>query len=87
MKEKNFGFLGHDFQVSLLKTIIEDKKYSGTIIDVMEPKYFDGPYFKYLITNILELYKRYKSIPDYVDIKQKIKVENLSKRYRIGLKE
>ena len=34
MEEKNFGYLGFSFQQSLLKAIIEDKKYGETIIDV-----------------------------------------------------
>ena len=42
MVEKNFGLLGFSFQQSLLKTIIEDRKYGETIIDVLESKYFDN---------------------------------------------
>ena len=41
MEERNFGYLGFSFQQSLIKAIIEDKKYGETIIDVLESKFFD----------------------------------------------
>ena len=56
MSEKNFGQLGQNFQKSLIKVIIENKKFAVTIVDVIESKYFDGPYFRYIIENIKELY-------------------------------
>ena len=76
MNEKNFGHLGTTFQQGLLKTIIEDKKFAVTIIDVIDSKYFDGPYFKYLMENIKELYNLYKCIPNYDTLQQKIMKEN-----------
>jgi len=59
MSEKNFGQLGPTFQKSLIKVIIEDKKFAVTIIDVIESKYFDGPYFRYIIENVKEMYSKY----------------------------
>lgn len=76
MEEKNFGYLGHSFQESLIKTIIEDKKYGETIIDVLESKFFDNNSFKFIMENIKELYTAYNKIPDYVSIQQKIVAEN-----------
>lgn len=75
-EEKNFGFLGTDFQIALIKEMIEDKKFSNNIVDVIENKYFDGPYFKYIVQNIKELHQQYLSSPSYVTIEQKIKIEN-----------
>jgi replicative DNA helicase len=76
MKEKNFGYLGHDFQQSLIKAIIEDKKYGETIIDVLEPKYFDNASFKYIMENLKEFHKQYGKIPNYNSLSQKILSEN-----------
>ena len=76
MNEKNFGYLGSGFQQSLLKTIIEDKRFAITIIDVIESKYFDGPYFRYIMENIKELYETFGSIPNYETLTQKILAEN-----------
>ena len=71
-EEKNFGKLGFSFQQSLIKAIIEDRKYGETIIDVIESKFFDNASFKYIMENLKELYKSYKKIPDYHSISQKI---------------
>lgn len=79
MEERNFGHLGFSFQQSLLKAIIEDKKYGETIIDVIESKFFDNNSFRYIMENLKELYKAYSKIPDYNTVAQKIMAENVGK--------
>ena len=75
MEERNFGYLGFSFQQSLIKAIIEDKKYGETIIDVIESKFFDNNSFKFIMENMKELYKSYNKIPDYNTLAQKIMAE------------
>lgn len=79
MEERNFGYLGSTFQQSLIKAIVEDKKYGETIIDVLESKYFDNNSFKFIMENLKELYAEFHKIPDYNTIGQKIMVEGGSK--------
>jgi replicative DNA helicase len=76
MEERNFGYLGHSFQQSLIKSIVEDRKYGETIIDVLDSKFFDNNSFRFIMENIKELYKTYNKIPDYHTIQQKIMSEN-----------
>lgn len=78
MSEKNFGYLGSTFQQGLLKTIIEDKKFAVTIIDVIKSSYFDGPYFRFLMENIKELYEKYGVVPTYDTLQQKVLSENVN---------
>lgn len=85
MNEKNFGYLGSSFQQSLLKAIIEDKKFAVTIIDVIESKYFDGPYFKYVMENVKELYKSFGVVPNYETLTQKILAENTNVSSKIHI--
>jgi replicative DNA helicase len=85
MDERNFGHLGSTFQQGLLKTIIEDKKFAVTIVDVIDSKYFDGPYFKYIMENIKELYKLYGCIPNYDTLQQKIMKENKDVSGKVNL--
>jgi hypothetical protein len=75
MIEKDFSNFGMEFQKSLIKIIIEDKKYGTAIIDVIDPNYFDGAYLKYLMQNIKELHVKYGSIPSYQELELKIKDE------------
>jgi replicative DNA helicase len=76
MSEKNFGHLGSTFQQSLIKAIIEDRKYGETIVDVIESRYFDNNSFKFIMENLKEFYKQYNVIPDYNTLSQKIASEN-----------
>lgn len=76
MKEKNFGHLGFEFQQTLLKAIIEDKKYAEKIISILESKYFDNVSFKFIMENIKEFYYEFNRIPDYVNLAQKIVSDN-----------
>jgi len=79
LEEKNFGYLGHTFQQQLIKSIIEDKKFGDTIVDVLESKYFDNNSFKFIMENIKELHKAYGKIPNYDTLAQKIISEDGNK--------
>lgn len=72
MNEKNFGHIGITFQERLLKTIIEDKKFGYTIVDVIESSYFDNNSFRFIMENIKEYYEKYNSIPSYNGLNEKI---------------
>ena len=75
MSEKNFGFLGASFQQTLIKSIIEDKKYGEQIIDVIDSKYFDNSSFRFITAHIKEYYQKYGNIPDYQSLSQTIILE------------
>jgi len=76
MKDLTFGHLGSTFQETLIKAIIEDKKFGETIISVIDSKYFDNNSFRYIMENIKEIHETYNRIPDYLDISQKIMSES-----------
>lgn len=76
MTEKNFSALGFDFQQTLIKTIIEDKKYAEKIIDLIESKYFDNTSFRFIMENIKEFHNKFNRVPDYVSLAQKLINEN-----------
>jgi replicative DNA helicase len=85
MEERNFGQLGFSFQQTLIKSIIEDKKYGETIIEVLETKYFENSSFRYIMEHIKELFQLYGKIPDYNTIGQKIQKESSSESARIHI--
>lgn len=77
MKEKTgFGYLGQSFQKSLLKLMIEDKKFGDSIVEVTDYKYFENGSFRIIFQHIKELHEKYKKIPSYDGIEQKIKAES-----------
>lgn len=79
IEQKDFAYLGQSFQLSLLKTMIEDKKFGESIIEVANFKYFENGSFRTIFTHIQESYEKFKKIPAYVTIEQKLMAESLNK--------
>ena len=74
-KEKNFGYLGNTFQIQLLNNIVLYKDFATSIVDVIEPKYFDNQYFKLIMQILKEYYQKYEHTPSYNTLEQLIKSE------------
>jgi len=74
-KEKNFGYLGNSFQIQLLNNIVIDKDFANSIVDVLDPKYFDNQYFKIIMQMIREYYVKYEHTPTFATLEQLTKSE------------
>jgi len=72
---KNFDYLGNTFQIQLLNQIIVDKEFAQSIVDVLEPSYFDNKYFKIVVQMIREYYGKYQSTPTFDTLEQISKSE------------
>ncbi|MFM7984780.1 MAG: hypothetical protein ACKPKO_36205, partial [Candidatus Fonsibacter sp.] len=75
MADKNFDYLGSTFQIQLLNQIIVDKDFARSIIDVIEPSYFENKYFKLIIQMIKEYYLKYEYVPTFDTLEQITKSE------------
>ncbi len=74
-KEKNFGYLGNSFQIQLLNNIVIDKDFANSIVDVLDPKYFDNQYFKIIMQMVKEYYVKYEHTPTFATLEQLTKSE------------
>ena len=72
---KNFEYLGNNFQIQLLNQIIVDKDFSHSIIEVIENNYFENKYFKIIIQMIREYYGKYNHTPSFDTLEQVAKSE------------
>ena len=72
---KNFDYLGNTFQIQLLNQIIVDKEFAQSIIEVLDPSYFDNKYFKLIIQMVKEYYQKYQSTPGFETLEQISKAE------------
>ena len=72
---KNFEYLGNNFQIQLLNQIILDKDFSHSIVDVIENNYFENKYFKIIIQMVKEYYKKYDHTPSFDTLEQVAKSE------------
>ena len=81
---KNFGYLGHSFQLKLINLIITDKTFFTAIIDVIQPKYFDNQYFKLIMQLVKEYYSNYQTSPSFDALDQLTRIEissEMAKKY------
>jgi len=74
-KEKNFGYLGNTFQLQILNNIILHKDFASSIVDLLEPKYFDNQYFKLIMQMTKEYYHKYEHAPSFSTLEQITKSE------------
>ena len=72
---KNFDYLGSTFQIQLLNQIVVDKDFARSIIDVIEPSYFENKYFKLIIQMVKEYYSKYEYVPTFDTLEQITKSE------------
>jgi replicative DNA helicase len=75
MSDKNFDYLGNTFQLQLLNQVILDKTFSQSIIEAIEPSYFENKYFKIIIQMIKEYHKKYEHTPSFETLDQITKSE------------
>ena len=79
---KNFGYLGHSFQLKLLNLIITDKTFFAAIIDVIQSKYFDNQYFKLIMQLVKEYNTNYQTSPSFDALDQLTRIEISSEMAR-----
>tara|TARA_R110000796_G_scaffold40062_6_gene99419 strand:+ start:15534 stop:16961 length:1428 start_codon:yes stop_codon:yes gene_type:complete len=61
----SFGFLGIDYQKRLIAQMLNDSKYTNTIIDILEPQYFTDTYLKMIIAEIKNAHDESEVVPDF----------------------
>jgi replicative DNA helicase len=73
--KKNFGYLGNTFQIQLLNNIVTYKEFTNSIIEVIDPHYFDNQYFRIICQMIKEYYTKYEHTPTFDTLEQLTKSE------------
>ena len=73
--KKNFGYLGNTFQIQLLNNIVTYKEFANSIIEVIDPHYFDNQYFRIICQMIKEYYTKYEHTPTFDTLEQLTKSE------------
>lgn len=75
---KNFGYLGHKFQMSLLKILITDKKFTQAIIQKIDPKYFDNQSIRLIVQMIKEYAGKYNNSVPTFDVLEQLNMTEIS---------
>lgn len=69
----NFGFLGTEFQIRLIAQILTDTKFAESIIDIIDPNYFDDQYLKIIVAIIKDAHELHQVIPDMGSLEIRIR--------------
>jgi replicative DNA helicase len=64
INKNNFTYLGADFQIRLVAQLLVDNKFAESIIDIIDPNYFDDSALKLMISTIKDAYHQDNIIPD-----------------------
>lgn len=64
INKDNLSYLGFDFQNRLIAQLIVDKKFGNSIIDIIDPNYFEDEYLRVIVATIKEANEKYEVIPD-----------------------
>ncbi len=70
MADKNFEYLGNQFQLQLLNQLIVDKDFAHSIVEVLEPSYFENKYFKLIVQMVKEYYQKFEHSPSFDTLSQ-----------------
>jgi hypothetical protein len=85
-QKSNLGYLGQNFQLQLINQLIVDEKFSSTIIDILDPTYFDSEYLRLICAEIKNYFEKYHTIPMISTIEQIINqtvTKEITKEYVI----
>ena len=58
------GYLGFDYQLRLVSQILTDNQFASSIIDIIDPNYFEDNYLKIIVNVIKEAKQEHDIIPD-----------------------
>jgi len=51
-QKSSLGYLGQNFQLQLINQLIVDEKFATTIVDILDPTYFDSEYLRLISAEI-----------------------------------
>ena len=53
---------GYTFQIKIIVLLLTDRRFNNIVLDILKPSYFDGEALMWVVSVILEHYKRYYSL-------------------------
>ena len=54
IERNSLGYLGFEYQLRLMAQILTDKKFANSILDIVDPNYFEDPYLRVIAVTIKE---------------------------------
>lgn len=80
VNRESFGYLGADFQYRLVAQILADNRFAESIIEIVDPNYFEGNSLKHIVLTIKEAYEKDNVIPDISSLEIRL-LNSISNEY------
>jgi len=64
INKDSLAYLGADFQLRLVAQLLVDNKFAESIVEIINPNYFDDQGLKLIVSTIKEAYTEHEIIPD-----------------------
>lgn len=64
-KEEDFGFIGLEGQIKIVKALIEDKKELSSYVGIVNQNLFTDPNLREIVTAVKDYYNKNKTTPSY----------------------
>lgn len=77
--EKDFGYLGVEYQKRLIAQFILDYKFANNIMDIVDPSYFSDQYLRIISAEIKDAHEKGEVIPDIGSLGFRLASKNTNK--------
>jgi replicative DNA helicase len=64
LSKDNLGYLGYDYQLRLMAQILTDTRFANSIVDIIDPNYFEDPYMRVMAAVIKDAKGKDDIVPD-----------------------
>ena len=68
INKENFGYLGLDYQLRLIAQFLTDKQFANSIMDIVNPNYFEDDHLRVIVNEVKEAYETDEIIPDFASL-------------------
>jgi replicative DNA helicase len=69
----SFSYLGEDFQIRLIAQLLSDQKFAESIVDIVDPNYFEGNALKLIVLTIKEVYIKDNIVLDLKSLEYRLR--------------
>lgn len=76
INKDSLGYLGLDFQYRLILQMLTDRKFAQSIMEIINPNYFEDSYVRIIVATIKDAYEKYDAVPDIGSLRSRL-LENV----------
>jgi len=74
-EQKNFGYLGYQFQIKVLAQLLTDKKFADNVLPLIGVDYFDNQYCQMIVKKLKIFYNKYNTTPTFGGLYETFKTD------------